>query len=474
MPDGPSAGAPKASLLGVVKRWVVGKPLATHAAAAPAPVEDGRPRDLLLGRGRVERVRHPGDPPRPRPGARHGRHRLPRTDLAPGRRAARHRRVQLPPDDRRVPERRRLLHRQQGQPRHRARASSPARRCSSTTRSRSRSRSRRAPPRSPPPSSRCATTPSPPRGACWSLLTVANLRGVRESGRLFAPPTYGYIAIMVVLIGVRPGPHRRSATSARCRSTRSRSTSSPRTAPCSAGASLFLLMRAFSSGAIALSGVEAISNGVPAFRPPETRNAATTLTWTGAILAALFVGVAALALQLQPTLSEDQTILSTMGRAVFGSCERPLLPAADLHRGDPRAVGQHRLRRLPPPVGGHRHRRLPAPPAREPRRPPGVLQRDHRPGARLGRAAGRLRGRRLRAGAALRRGAVRQLHAQPGRHGPSTTCRLREPGWRRPRDQRARRGGHRRRAGRGARLEVHVGRLGPDRRDPRASSACSS
>ena len=78
-------------------------------------------------------------------------------------------------------------------------------------------------------------------------------------------------------------------------------------------------MRAFSSGAIALSGVEAISNGVPAFKPPESRNAAITLTWTGGILAALFTGVAALALQLQPTLSEDQTILSTMGRAVFGS-----------------------------------------------------------------------------------------------------------------------------------------------------------
>jgi hypothetical protein len=82
--------------------------------------------------------------------------------------------------------------------------------------------------------------------------------------------------------------------------------------------SLFLLMRAFSSGAIALSGVEAISNGVPAFRPPEARHAATVLTWTGTILAALFCGVAALALQLRPTLSENETILSIMGRAVFG------------------------------------------------------------------------------------------------------------------------------------------------------------
>ncbi|HKY13752.1 MAG TPA: APC family permease [Microthrixaceae bacterium] len=149
------------------------------------------------------------------------------------------------------------------------------------------------------------------------LLTVANLRGIRESGRIFAPPTYGYIAIMVVLIGVGlfrttygdlgPLPVDQDSID-----------HFTENGTLLTGASLFLLMRAFSSGAIALSGVEAISNGVPAFRPPEARNAATTLSWTGAILAALFVGVAALALQLQPTLSEDQTILSTMGRAVFG------------------------------------------------------------------------------------------------------------------------------------------------------------
>ncbi len=150
-----------------------------------------------------------------------------------------------------------------------------------------------------------------------AALTIANLRGLRESGRLFAPPTYGYIAVMVVFIAVGlfkttfgnlgPLPVNESSLDEFTQNGALLGT-----------ASLFLLMRAFSSGAIALSGVEAISNGVPAFRPPETRNAATTLTWTGAILAVLFVGVAALALQLQPTLSEDQTILSIMGRAVFG------------------------------------------------------------------------------------------------------------------------------------------------------------
>jgi amino acid transporter len=154
------------------------------------------------------------------------------------------------------------------------------------------------------------------------LLALANLRGVRESGQLFAPPTYGYITVMVVFIGyglgrtvfgdLGPLPVDQEALDHATRNGATLGT-----------LSLFLLMRAFSSGAIALSGVEAISNGVPAFRPPAARNAQITLSWTGTILAVLFCGVAALALQLQPTLSEEQTILSTMGRAVFGG-DNPL------------------------------------------------------------------------------------------------------------------------------------------------------
>ena len=85
-----------------------------------------------------------------------------------------------------------------------------------------------------------------------------------------------------------------------------------------AGASSFLLLRAFSSGAVALSGVEAISNGIQAFRKPESRNAAITLTWVAFILGALFLGIAVLASHLRPTLSPDETLLSTMGHAVFG------------------------------------------------------------------------------------------------------------------------------------------------------------
>jgi hypothetical protein len=84
------------------------------------------------------------------------------------------------------------------------------------------------------------------------------------------------------------------------------------------GVTLFILMRAFSSGAVALTGVEAISNGVPAFRRPESKNAATTLAAMAAILGGFFFAISLLAHRLGPTLSEDRTILSILGTAVFG------------------------------------------------------------------------------------------------------------------------------------------------------------
>lgn len=153
--------------------------------------------------------------------------------------------------------------------------------------------------------------------ALIAFIALANLRGVRESGQLFAPPTYTYVGIMTLLIGyglfrtftgdLQPLPvnHKELAHF-----------TNPDTLM--GGVTLYLLMRAFSSGAIALSGVEAISNGIQAFRKPESRNAAITLAWTAFILGSLFFGLAVLADQLRPTLSESETILSQMGRAVFG------------------------------------------------------------------------------------------------------------------------------------------------------------
>jgi amino acid transporter len=149
-------------------------------------------------------------------------------------------------------------------------------------------------------------------------IVVANLRGVRESGRLFAPPTYTYIGMMTLLVGW--GLYRFATGSLHELPVDHEALGHfTGNAAVLTGASTFLLLRGFSSGAVALSGVEAISNGIQAFRKPESRNAAITLTWVATILGVLFVGIALLAVRLRPTLSPDQTILSTMGRAVFGN-----------------------------------------------------------------------------------------------------------------------------------------------------------
>jgi amino acid transporter len=150
------------------------------------------------------------------------------------------------------------------------------------------------------------------------LMTVANLRGVKESGRIFAGPTYIYIVALLTLIlyglyrvyfgGLGPIPGQEEALN---ELTKNGSTIT--------GITLFILMRAFSSGAVALSGVEAVSNGVPAFRRPEPRNAAITLVWMGTILGGLFFGVSVLAHHLQPVPQENgETVLSIMAKAVFG------------------------------------------------------------------------------------------------------------------------------------------------------------
>jgi amino acid transporter len=147
------------------------------------------------------------------------------------------------------------------------------------------------------------------------VLTLANLRGLKESGRLFAAPTYIYImslGALVVFGLVRyylgdadtvPFDPERAEHIKQTGGT----------------LGLFLILRGFSSGAIALTGVEAISNGVPAFRRPESRNAAITMTVMGSLLGSLFIGVSVLANRLQPYPTHDETVISQMGRVVFGS-----------------------------------------------------------------------------------------------------------------------------------------------------------
>ena len=150
-----------------------------------------------------------------------------------------------------------------------------------------------------------------------ALLTVMNLRGVKESGRIFAVPTYVYVVALGLLLGIGLVRSATGSLDALPVDEHALQEITDRGRLLS-GVSLILLMRAFSSGAVALSGIEAISNGVPAFRKPESKNAATTLVWMGVILAAFFFGISALANHLQPTVSEEETILSQMAAAVFG------------------------------------------------------------------------------------------------------------------------------------------------------------
>jgi amino acid transporter len=147
------------------------------------------------------------------------------------------------------------------------------------------------------------------------VIMLGNLRGIRESGTIFMVPTYAYIIVMLGVIGfglyqVAFGEVAPFAPP-------------PGWEPVEQGAQvlgLFVVLRAFSQGAVALTGVEAISDGVPAFKPPEWKNARTTLTWAAIVFATLFVGIAFLVTRLgiEPDGSEQYTVLSLLVRQLTG------------------------------------------------------------------------------------------------------------------------------------------------------------
>lgn len=153
--------------------------------------------------------------------------------------------------------------------------------------------------------------------ALIALITLLNLRGLKESGTIFAFPTYTYIVILALMVGyglvrvfifhwdaqVEFDPH---IAAEGIRATGGQ-------------LGLLLLLRGFSSGAVALTGVEAISNGVPAFKKPEAKNAGITMIWMGVILGALFFGVSVLATHLHPFPSHEETTMAQMGSLVFGN-----------------------------------------------------------------------------------------------------------------------------------------------------------
>jgi len=150
------------------------------------------------------------------------------------------------------------------------------------------------------------------------LITLANLRGLKESGALFAPPTYLYIISLasLIIVGLYKvyfkdlGPIDHSDEYAK------ELLSGQKTL------TLFFFLKAFSSGAVALTGIEAVADGVPAFEKPEPKNASKTLLWMAVILGTSFLGLSVLAQKLEPIKDHEGnikvTVLAQMAEQVYG------------------------------------------------------------------------------------------------------------------------------------------------------------
>jgi len=160
------------------------------------------------------------------------------------------------------------------------------------------------------------------------LLTTLNLRGVKESGRAFAVPTYGFVAGVLGMIAYGLW---RTATGDAPVAESAQYDVAPEVSALTGLALVFFVLRAFSVGCTALTGVEAIANGVPAFRRPKSRNAATTLALMGGLATAMFAGITALALVADVRYVEDpgrlvgfpadgvqRSVVGQLSAAVFG------------------------------------------------------------------------------------------------------------------------------------------------------------
>ena len=155
------------------------------------------------------------------------------------------------------------------------------------------------------------------------LLAVVNLRGVRESGAAFSLPTYAFILMMLVLLGVGTyraftGHELAPLSNALKVDPVSAQAHGRGMSPVTGFALMYLLMRGFAEGCAAMTGTEAISNGVMAFKAPAQRNAATTLGWMVAILATFFLGVSFLAQHYHVMPTQSETVLSILGHHIFG------------------------------------------------------------------------------------------------------------------------------------------------------------
>ncbi len=169
-----------------------------------------------------------------------------------------------------------------------------------------------------------------------ALLVAMNLRGVRESGKTFAVPTYAFIACIMVMIVTGLVRELVAGGDVVAESAGYAITPEPGYEQVTGLALIFFVLRAFASGCTALTGVEAIANGVPAFKPPKSRNAATTLALMGGIAATMFAGVTALAMLADVKYVENacdlvgfadcenqpqRTVIAQVAAAVFGGSD---------------------------------------------------------------------------------------------------------------------------------------------------------
>ncbi len=145
-----------------------------------------------------------------------------------------------------------------------------------------------------------------------AVITILNLRGVRESGTIFSIPTYFFVGMTLTMIGVGLGRWVLAGMPP---------AQPPQIDyPATHALTLFLILRAFSSGCAALTGIEAIADGVPAFKPPESRNAGRTLIAMATLLITMFLGITFLSHQygIVPDEHTHETVISQLGRVVFG------------------------------------------------------------------------------------------------------------------------------------------------------------
>lgn len=144
------------------------------------------------------------------------------------------------------------------------------------------------------------------------LVMLANLRGVRESGTAFAIPTYFFLLMMALTLGLGLWRYATGSLSAVVNPP-------PMEAHELQAISLFLILHAFANGTTALTGVEAISNGITAFKEPRSRNAGITLIWMAVILASIFLSITFLAVQIGAVPAESETVISQLARTVYGN-----------------------------------------------------------------------------------------------------------------------------------------------------------